>query len=92
MEAAKGGRCFETGCLQVEESYLSAEEFCRMIGQESSVVLQNELAVLQGVGFDLVVYNPYHPLDGFLQACISELLLLHQSSCWIALVGLLLSS
>lgn len=55
--------------VQVEESYLSAEEFCRMIGQESSAVLQNELAVLQGVGFDLVVYNPYHPLDGFLQAC-----------------------
>ncbi|KAK9841720.1 hypothetical protein WJX74_010838 [Apatococcus lobatus] len=58
--------CIYLAC-KVEESYLSAEEFCRMIGQDSSVVLQNELAVLQGVGFDLVVYNPYHPLDGFLQ-------------------------
>lgn len=49
-----------------------------MIGQESSAVLQNELAVLQGVGFDLVVYNPYHPLDGFLQAGHCTVYLLHQ--------------
>ncbi len=59
---------------QVEESYISAEEFCRMIGQDSSLVLQNEVAVLQGLGFDLVVYNPYHPLEGLLQACLNVLL------------------
>ena len=39
-----------------------------MIGQDASVVLRNEVAVLQGLGFDLVVYNPYHPLEGLLQA------------------------
>ena len=59
---------------QVEESYISAEEFCRMIAQDSSLVLQNEVAVLQGLGFDLVVYNPYHPLEGLLQACPNLLL------------------
>ncbi|KAK9809925.1 hypothetical protein WJX72_001822 [[Myrmecia] bisecta] len=52
---------------KAEESYISAEEFCRVVKQDQQAVLRNELAVLQGLKFDLVVYNPYRPLEGFFQ-------------------------
>lgn len=32
---------------QAEESYFSAEDFCRAVKKESSVVLQTEVAFLQ---------------------------------------------
>lgn len=35
---------------QIEESYISAEEFCRAARQEASVVLKGEVGVLQVCG------------------------------------------
>jgi len=43
---------------QAEESYISADDFCRAVQQESAVVLQNEVTLLQGLRFDLVVRAP----------------------------------
>ena len=38
------------GCVsQAEETYISAEDFCKMLQQEPSVVLQNEVTMLQVV-------------------------------------------
>jgi hypothetical protein len=33
--------------MQIEESYISAEEFCRAARQDASVVLRGEVGVLQ---------------------------------------------
>jgi hypothetical protein len=56
-------------CLssQVEEAYISAEEFCRVVQQDPSVCLRNEVALLQGLRFDLVQHTPLWPLRGFFQ-------------------------
>ena len=40
---------------QAEESYISADDFCRALQQDAATVLQNEVALLQGLRFDLVV-------------------------------------
>lgn len=44
-----------TVCGQAEESYISADDFCRALQQDAATVLQNEVALLQGLRFDLVV-------------------------------------
>ena len=51
---------------QVEESYIGAEEFCRLAKQDEQTVLRNELTVLKGLNFDLITYAPYRSIDGFL--------------------------
>ena len=57
------------GCIgwQVEEAYISAEEFCRVVKQDHQTVLRNETLLLQGVHFDLIMHTPYWPLRGFFQ-------------------------
>jgi hypothetical protein len=42
-------------CGQAEESYISADDFCRALQQDAATVLQHEVALLQGLRFDLVV-------------------------------------
>ena len=44
-----------TICGQAEESYISADDFCRALQQDAATVLQHEVALLQGLRFDLVV-------------------------------------
>lgn len=51
--------------IQVEESYISAQEFCRVVRQDQATVLRNEVPLLQGLNFDLVVHTPYWCLEGF---------------------------
>lgn len=50
---------------KAEESYISADDFCRAVQQDPAVVLQNEVALLQGLRFDLVVHQPLWSLQGF---------------------------
>ena len=52
--------------MQVEESYIGAEEFCRVAKQEEAVLLRGETILLEALDFDLIVYTPYRPLQGFL--------------------------
>ena len=58
-------------CCQVEESYIGAEEFCRVVQQQESVVLQGEITLLEAIHFDLFVYAPYRPLQGFIAVSLS---------------------
>lgn len=52
---------------KVEEHYISAEDFCKQLEQKPSAVLRNETALLQGLGFDLIVHSPYKALAGLFQ-------------------------
>jgi hypothetical protein len=54
------------GFMQIEESYIGAEEFCRLAKQDEQTVLRNELTVLKGLNFDLITYAPYRSINGFL--------------------------
>lgn len=51
---------------KVEENYIGAEEFCRVAKQDEAVVLRGETILLEALDFDLIVYTPYRPLQGFL--------------------------
>lgn len=53
--------------FQVEESYIGAEEFCRVLKQQEAAVLRGELVLLQALRFELIVYGPHRPLQGLLQ-------------------------
>ena len=52
---------------KIEEHYISAEDFTRKLQQDATAVLRNEVGVLQGLGFDLIVHSPYRALNGFFQ-------------------------
>jgi cyclin H len=54
-------------CLQVEESYISADSFQEKVGVDVKALLKTEVPLLQGLGFDLVVYSPYRALHGLFQ-------------------------
>lgn len=56
-------------CVQIEEAYIGAEEFCRMLNQDIKAVLNNEVALLQGLQFDLIVHSPYRALAGLFEVC-----------------------
>ena len=51
---------------QAEESYISADDFCRAVGQEPAAVLQNEVTLLLQLRFDLVVRISLSSLAFFL--------------------------
>lgn len=57
--------CIYISC-KVEEFHVSAEEFGKGIQQDPQAVLKNELCLLQGLNFDLIVYGPYRSLEGFI--------------------------
>ncbi|KAL3820632.1 hypothetical protein ACJIZ3_006537 [Penstemon smallii] len=56
--------CIYAAC-KVEENHVSAEELGKGIEQDHSIILNNEMLVLQSLGFDLIVYAPYRALEGF---------------------------
>ncbi|XAR69937.1 hypothetical protein NMG60_11001716 [Bertholletia excelsa] len=57
--------CIYAAC-KAEENHVSAEELGKGIEQDHQVILNNEMIVLQSIGFDLIVYAPYRALDGFI--------------------------
>ncbi|KAG0574966.1 hypothetical protein KC19_VG306500 [Ceratodon purpureus] len=57
--------CIYLAC-KVEESHVSAEELGKGIQQDPQVVLKNEMIVLQGLEFELIVYTPYRSMEGFI--------------------------
>nr|XP_043621586.1 cyclin-H1-1 [Erigeron canadensis] len=57
--------CIYTAC-KAEENHVSAEELGKGIDQDHQVILNNEIVVLQSLGFDLIVYSPYRSIDGFI--------------------------
>lgn len=56
--------CIYAAC-KAEENHVSAEELGKAIEQDHQMILNNEMLVLQSLGFDLIVYAPYRALDGF---------------------------
>ncbi|KAK4485152.1 hypothetical protein RD792_007765 [Penstemon davidsonii] len=56
--------CIYAAC-KAEENHVSAEELGKGIEQDHSIILNNEMLVLQSLGFDLIVYAPYRALEGF---------------------------
>ncbi|XP_051134492.1 cyclin-H1-1 isoform X2 [Andrographis paniculata] len=56
--------CIYAAC-KAEENHVSAEELGKGIEQDHSMILNNEMLVLQSLGFDLIVYAPYRALEGF---------------------------
>ncbi len=57
--------------VQIEESYIGADQFCSLVRQDSQTVLRNELNVLHGLKFDLITHPPLRSLQGLFQACLS---------------------
>ncbi|KMT13733.1 hypothetical protein BVRB_4g081110 isoform C [Beta vulgaris subsp. vulgaris] len=57
--------CIYLAC-KIEESHVSAEELGKGIQQDHRMILDNEVLVLQSLGFDLIVYTPYRSIDGFI--------------------------
>ncbi|XP_074579458.1 cyclin-H1-1 [Curcuma longa] len=58
--------CIYASC-KVEENHVSAEELGKGIQQDHQIILNNEMAVYQSLGFDLIVYAPYRSIEGFLE-------------------------
>lgn len=52
---------------KVEESYISADEFCKGVREDPARVLAAEVSFLAGLRFQLVCYSAVRPLDGFLR-------------------------
>ncbi|KAG0455020.1 hypothetical protein HPP92_024312 [Vanilla planifolia] len=57
--------CVYASC-KVEENHVSAEELGKGIQQDHQMILNNEMVVLQSLGFDLIVYAPYRSIEGFI--------------------------
>ena len=55
--------------MQIEESYISAEQLANLTSQKESVVLATEPILLEGLKLDLIVYGPYRSLSSYIQAC-----------------------
>jgi cyclin H len=60
--------CVYLAC-KAEECYISAAELGRLSGVPPEALLRYELAVLQGLRFDLLVHSPYRAIEG----CVQEL-------------------
>ncbi|KAH0464333.1 hypothetical protein IEQ34_007119 [Dendrobium chrysotoxum] len=58
--------CIYASC-KIEENHVSAEELGKGIQQDHQVILNNEMVVLQSLGFDLIVYAPYRSIEGFIE-------------------------
>lgn len=58
--------CIYLAC-KIEEAYIGAEDFCRQLNQDPKAVLSNEVPLLQGLQFDLIVHSPYRALDGLFE-------------------------
>ncbi|CAN8265330.1 unnamed protein product [Cochlearia groenlandica] len=56
--------CVYAAC-KIEENHVSAEEIGKGIKQDHHVILKYEMAVLQSLEFDLIVFAPYRAIEGF---------------------------
>ncbi|XP_009111750.1 cyclin-H1-1 [Brassica rapa] len=56
--------CVYAAC-KIEENHVSAEEIGKGIKQDHHVILKYEMAVLQSLEFDLIVFAPYRAMEGF---------------------------
>ncbi|XP_021901994.1 cyclin-H1-1 isoform X1 [Carica papaya] len=56
--------CVYAAC-KIEENHVSAEELGKGIQQDHQMILNYEMAVLQSLEFDLIVYAPYRSVEGF---------------------------
>ncbi|KAL1198035.1 Cyclin-H1-1 [Cardamine amara subsp. amara] len=56
--------CVYAAC-KIEENHVSAEEIGKGIKQDHHIILKYEMAVLQSLEFDLIVYAPYRAIEGF---------------------------
>ncbi|XP_010455108.1 PREDICTED: cyclin-H1-1 isoform X2 [Camelina sativa] len=56
--------CVYASC-KIEENHVSAEEIGKGINQDHLIILKYEMAVLQSLEFDLIVYAPYRAIEGF---------------------------
>lgn len=54
------------------DSYLSAAELGRLMGVPHEILLRSELALLQGLNFDLVIHSGYRGFDGCIQDSFFE--------------------
>ncbi|KAK9215573.1 hypothetical protein WN944_007578 [Citrus x changshan-huyou] len=54
--------CVYAAC-KIEENHVSAEELGKGISQDHQMILNYEMIALE---FDLIVYPPYRPLEGFI--------------------------
>ncbi|GAX76437.1 hypothetical protein CEUSTIGMA_g3882.t1 [Chlamydomonas eustigma] len=52
---------------KIEESYIGAEEFCKLMKQDPKAVLGSEVLLLQGLSFDLIIHSPYRALQGLIE-------------------------
>ncbi|CAL1407392.1 unnamed protein product [Linum trigynum] len=57
--------CIYSAC-KIEENHVSAEELGKGISQDHQMILNYEMIVLQSLEFDLIVYAPYRPVEGFI--------------------------
>lgn len=57
--------CVYASC-KIEENHVSAEELGKGISQDHQMILNYEMIVYQALEFDLIVYPPYRPLEGFI--------------------------
>ncbi|GKV02634.1 hypothetical protein SLEP1_g15041 [Rubroshorea leprosula] len=56
--------CVYAAC-KIEENHVSAEELGKGIPQDHQIILNYEMTVYQSLEFDLIVYAPYHSIEGF---------------------------
>ncbi|KAJ4877676.1 Cyclin-H1-1 [Raphanus sativus] len=56
--------CVYAAC-KIEENHVSAEEIGKGIKQDHHIILKYEMAVLQSLEFDLIVFAPYRAMEGF---------------------------
>ncbi|XP_074311571.1 cyclin-H1-1 isoform X1 [Silene latifolia] len=57
--------CVYLAC-KIEENHVSSEDLGKIIQLDHQLILDNEMLVLQSLGFDLIVYTPYRSIEGFI--------------------------
>ncbi|KAK9699396.1 hypothetical protein RND81_08G170900 [Saponaria officinalis] len=57
--------CVYLAC-KIEENHVSSEDLGKIIQLDHQLILDNEMLVLQSLGFDLIVYTPYRSIQGFI--------------------------
>ncbi|KAH9618593.1 hypothetical protein KSS87_003950 [Heliosperma pusillum] len=84
--------CVYLAC-KIEENHVSSEDLGKIIQLDHQLILDNEMLVLQSLGFDLIVYTPYRSIEGFIDDMEFDILLLRKFDLRefdLVFVGLLL--
>lgn len=63
--------CLYLAC-KTTDCYISAAELARLSGTQPDLVLKNEMLLLQGLQYDLIVHLPYIAIDSFIQALLNH--------------------